>query len=323
MNSKKVSVIIPVYNTEKYLDKCISSVINQTYKNIEIIIVDDGSTDHSSALCKKWESIDERVLVLRKVNGGLSSARNYGLEKSSGNYIFFVDSDDWIASNTIELMVCKAEALNCDIVISNYYDYYSETQIVPVIRTKEQLVLEPVEKCLLNILPTNAWGKLIRRDIFYDDTNLILKFPENRRYEDTVISFKQILKAQIVYTLSDALYYYRQNMESIVYNPKATDITDIIKNVTEIRNLLKNKVSEELLEAYLCSTLVFAYQLYYRTSCNNAELRKRLISSIKYSASKVRVRTACKNIKRKKILIAKLPFFDIIIQLNEKAKRKF
>ena len=110
----KVSIIIPVYNVEKYLDKCLKSVLNQTYKNIEIIVINDGSTDNSLKICKKYK--DKRIVLIDKENGGVSSARNKGLELASGKYITFVDSDDWLELDAIENMVSFIEKENVDFV---------------------------------------------------------------------------------------------------------------------------------------------------------------------------------------------------------------
>ena len=116
---EKISIVVPVYNTSKFLDKCIKSILNQTYKNLEIIIVNDGSTDDSLNKIKEYEKIDERIIIIDKKNGGLSSARNIGIKNSSGEYILNVDSDDWIEKDTCELLLKVALKTNADIVIGN------------------------------------------------------------------------------------------------------------------------------------------------------------------------------------------------------------
>ena len=117
IKDRLVSVIIPVYNVEKYLEKCVLSVLNQTYKNLEIILVDDGSTDSSSELCEKLKTLDNRIIVVHKINGGLSDARNAGLNVCKGDYIFFLDSDDYIKSNTIEILTNIMYKDNSDLVL--------------------------------------------------------------------------------------------------------------------------------------------------------------------------------------------------------------
>ena len=118
---EKVSIIVPVYNVEKYLDKCIESIVNQTYRNIEIILVDDGSPDKCPEICNEWAKKDDRIKVIHKENGGLSSARNAALEIAQGDYITFVDSDDWIENDMIQSMLTCAAKNDADIVCCGFY----------------------------------------------------------------------------------------------------------------------------------------------------------------------------------------------------------
>ncbi len=112
MIEKKVSVIVPIYNAEKYLNKCLESIIGQTYKNLEIILVDDGSSDNSPTICDAWAQIDSRIRVIHKKNGGVSSARNAGIDLAQGDYIGFVDADDWIEPNMYEVLINNAVLIN-------------------------------------------------------------------------------------------------------------------------------------------------------------------------------------------------------------------
>lgn len=116
----KVSVIVPIYNAEKFIHKCINSLINQTYKDLEILLIDDGSTDNSYILCKEYSQKDKRVRLIHKENGGVSIARNYGIEKACGDFIMFVDSDDWLEADACEKLVNNAVSRNADIVFCNY-----------------------------------------------------------------------------------------------------------------------------------------------------------------------------------------------------------
>lgn len=114
--SHKVSVVIPIYNVQDYLNDCIKSIVNQTYQNLEIILVDDGSPDSCPMICDEWKNKDSRIIVIHKKNGGLSDARNAGLNKASGEYVFYVDSDDYLEDDTIEWMVSCAIRYNAEIV---------------------------------------------------------------------------------------------------------------------------------------------------------------------------------------------------------------
>ena len=126
---KKISVIVPVYNVEKYLNDCIDSIINQTYKNIEIILVDDGSNDSSGSICDEYAKKDNRVRVIHKVNGGLSSARNAGLDEVTGDYVMFCDSDDMFLPTSCEVMFEEIEKRNADYIVGNYQNCTEEGEL--------------------------------------------------------------------------------------------------------------------------------------------------------------------------------------------------
>ena len=129
-NKNLISVIVPVYNVELLLDRCVSSITNQTFTNLEIILVDDGSTDGSGMICDLWSDKDTRVKVIHKKNGGLASARNAGLVLASGNYISFVDSDDWISPEMLRILYEKINLNNADIAVCNYYVAKSECEYI-------------------------------------------------------------------------------------------------------------------------------------------------------------------------------------------------
>ena len=119
----KITVIVPVYNVESYLRKCLDSIIAQTYKNIEIVVVNDGSTDASGEICKEFSEMDHRIIYIEQENAGISAARNTGLNNMSGNYVTFVDSDDWIESNYVETLYKKITEYQADIAVGNYYSF--------------------------------------------------------------------------------------------------------------------------------------------------------------------------------------------------------
>ena len=127
--TEKITVIVPVYNVEHYLDKCLDSVIKQTYKNIEIIVVNDGSTDNSGEICQEYAQKDNRIVYIEKENGGLSDARNAGLDQMTGSYVTFVDSDDWIEQDYVETLYQKITEYQADIAIGNYYSFDEERSV--------------------------------------------------------------------------------------------------------------------------------------------------------------------------------------------------
>ena len=135
----KVSIIVPVYNVEKYIHKCIVSILSQTYKNLEIILVDDGSPDNCGKICDEYASNDNRIIVIHQKNGGLSAARNAGLNISTGNFIVFVDSDDYLENSAIEDCIHYIKINSCDILIFNWYNVYLNNQLKIVKKISQKI----------------------------------------------------------------------------------------------------------------------------------------------------------------------------------------
>lgn len=212
----KVSIIVPVYNVEKCLDRCIKSLISQTYTNIEIILVDDGSTDTSSNMCDEWMKKDKRIVVIHKKNGGLSSARNAGLKIATSNYIQFVDSDDWIETNCTESLYNNLKKYDSDISLCGI--------IVTDEQNKKRMKWFEQEKCFSReeafnylmenkIITSHAWNKLYKKEVL--DGN---EFPEGKVYEDIRVMHKIFLSAKKISITDKYLYNYYQRVNSITTN---------------------------------------------------------------------------------------------------------
>ena len=208
--SKLVSVIIPVYNVERYLKKCIDSILNQTYKNLEIILVDDGSTDCSSKICDEYAKNDTRILVIHKANGGQSEARNIGISESKGEYIFFVDSDDYIEYNAIETMLEIAENKNADMVIADIYSVNEKGEILNegkgqyTFQNESLFSAEEAAQAFAE-LDWGPWNKLYKRSVHKN-----IYFPKGKIHEDEAIMFQLFERCdKIVYT-NVRLYNYLQ-----------------------------------------------------------------------------------------------------------------
>lgn len=220
-----VSIIIPVYNVEKYITQCIESVKNQTYKNFEAIIVNDGSTDRSVEICQGIINKDPRFKILNKENGGLSDARNKGIEHANGEYIIFVDSDDWLELNMLERMMCVACDTNADMVIightiayenqpKKYWKKFSSLHNEKVIQYSKEDALEALFK---NVPFSNsAWAKLYAKKLFEN-----IRFPTNKLYEDIFVMYNLFDKCKKVDFIAENGYYYRQRKGSIT-NSKFT-----------------------------------------------------------------------------------------------------
>lgn len=219
-----ISVIVPVYRVEKYLDDCIFSIVRQTYSNLEIILVDDGSNDSSSCACDKWVAEDNRVTVIHKQNGGLSDARNVGLGIIHGEYIAFVDSDDWIDNAYIEKLISAAYNEQADVVTCALVDEFENTgETVPQNRqffsgNSEQALIMLYDQTKIGV---NAF-KLYKRYIWMD-----LRFPYGKLYEDTLTTYKVFDLADRIVQIPDALYHYRIRENSIMTAPFSLKIVGI------------------------------------------------------------------------------------------------
>jgi len=219
----KISVIITVYNVEKYLSRCLDSVVNQTFKDLEIICVNDGSTDNSAEILDRYASKDKRIIIINQKNGGLSAARNTGLRHASGQYIGFVDSDDWIDIDYYECLVGLAEKNNADIVMAgmrvvdqdNIYD-----------NTTPNMVTNNFVRKIKNLPNGGINDKLLKSELFQG-----LEFPVGRYYEDNVVLLKVMYYSKIVVFTNSVSYYYFMNQSGIC----RTTNNDIVKHKIQDR----------------------------------------------------------------------------------------
>lgn len=238
-NCPLISIIIPVYNVQDYLDECIESVINQSYFNLEIILVDDGSLDKSLVICKKWAQKDSRIIVIHKKNGGLSSARNAGLKIAKGKYISFIDSDDFITNNAIEIMFNSIDS-NDEIGIVSGLIYRYQDGICSTFKKEWDIKYEfivPAEEFLLKAMNMSisytVWNKLYRRDLL---ANVL--FCEGRNNEDVLFMYelgKEIKrKKYLMVNIPQYVYYYRLRPNSICTSQKKPVYIDTIQNLVEM-----------------------------------------------------------------------------------------
>ena len=219
---KLISIIVPVYNVEKYLDKCIESILNQTYKNLEIILVDDGSKDNCPKICDDYAVKDNRIKVIHKINGGLSSARNEGLKVTNGDYISFVDSDDFIEKEMLYKLLHTLEKNDSDIAICGYNAVDEEGVVLEKLKlldkNHEEIIISKVEsqndyfeKKNKRGIYTVAWNKLYKKELFLNKA-----FPEGRLHEDEALTFKLLYEAKKIVYLNEALYNYLIRNNSIM-----------------------------------------------------------------------------------------------------------
>ena len=231
IKSDMVSVIVPVYKVEKYLAKCIDSIINQTYRNIEIILVDDGSPDNCGRICDLYESENRNIRVIHKQNGGLSEARNAGIEIAKGTFILFVDSDDWIEPGMVEHLVQLLQTHNADISVCGYFED-SESAIYTITDVEDELYIygsgtEAVKALNYNggKIGTVAWNKLYRSELFTD-----FRFDVGRLNEDVFIMPKLFYSANCVVVSTQKLYHYIVSRPDSIMNKalseKNLDVAD-------------------------------------------------------------------------------------------------
>lgn len=255
-----ISVVVPVYNVERYISITIDSIINQTFQNFELILVDDGSTDTSGEICEKWKLRDKRIKVIHKSNGGLSSARNVGLENAIGKYIAFIDSDDIIAPAMFEEMVTLLDAnpqvgiVSCGIATfvdgsSKFYSFLGQ------ISTNKYSFKEYFKLILQHKLDNSVCTKIYRKEIVNK-----LRFIEGRINEDFIFNAHIFIENPIneIYYISEPFYNYRLRKGSITMqaNPKGFDF---VRNALEIKEVVAQRFGNELdkeLNAYLCYEIV-------------------------------------------------------------------
>ena len=229
-----VSVIVPVYNVESYLSECVESVRNQTHRLLEIILVDDGSTDNSGNLCDKYLEKDDRIKVIHKLNGGLSSARNVGIQNASGEFIAFIDSDDWIENTMIQrLLTSCLESGSLLSMCGSYVAFSKENIKVRKCPSKtECLSLKEFWSKLLRTTEGDfiSCDKLYHRSLWEN-----YKFPEGKIYEDIRVLYKVIEQTNLISAVAEPLYYYRIRSTAITatFNPQAMELADVGAEIRE------------------------------------------------------------------------------------------
>lgn len=226
-----ISVIVPVYKVEKYLKRCIDSILEQTFTDYDLILVDDGSQDNSGCICDEYAKTDQRIYVIHKTNGGLSDARNAGidwaLKNCNSKWLTFIDSDDWVHPQYLEKMISSAEATDCSICIVQYHktnalEKYNISSAIDyhVINTEQFY-------CSNTANATVAWGKLYKISDFET-----IRFPVGRLHEDEYTTYKILFKYTEIVYIDEPLYYYFVNPSSIMgsqWKPKRLDLLDAIE----------------------------------------------------------------------------------------------
>lgn len=281
-----ISIVVPIYKVEKYLDKCVDSIVSQTYDNLEIILVEDGSPDNCPKMCDEWAKKDKRIRVIHKENGGLSDARNKGIEVAKGEYITFVDSDDYIENDYVEFLYENLTNNNADISMGKQYVRYPNKTLNT---GSGNIYIVNSHYCLDKLLygedfDVSAWAKLYKIELFKT-----VRFPKGRIFEDTATTYKLIDLSNKIVLNSKPIYNYIIRDDSITtrgFSEKKMELISATKEMCEyIENKypdLKSGCDRRMMYSYL-STLT---QLVKSGDKNNKH-KKELFEYIKQNRKKI------------------------------------
>lgn len=271
-----ISVVVPVYKVEKYLNRCVDSIINQTYKNLEIILVDDGSPDGCPEICDEYAKKDSRIKVIHKENGGLSDARNVGIDIAKGKFITFIDSDDYINGNYIELLYHTCIENEADMAITSHKVIYENGTVIEK-ETEEKINLN--SKDVLNRIlyddgiDLSAWAKLYKRELFKE-----IRYPKDRLFEDAATTYKLIDECDKISINSKSTYNYIIRKDSITNKDFSKSKMDLIISTKEMTEYIKNKYPD--LEKACNRRLMYAYLSTLSQLANSTTRSKEYITII-------------------------------------------
>ncbi len=274
-NNPLISVIVPVYNVEPYLDRCLESIVNQTYRNLEIILVDDGSPDNCPAMCDAWAKKDSRIKVIHKENGGLSDARNAGMAIATGELMGFVDSDDWITSDFFLVLYLNMQKYQADISACDVHFSHGEvSQKVPM----NTVTVHNSEQAICDILHGRgfravAYNKLYRSEIIRGE-----KYPVGKLHEDEFLTYRLLAKAERLTYVDKPMYCYFQRPGSIM-NTNNIKRLDALDAHYERLEFLKQNYPTLYLEDKLsyCTACVAFYKKTFTNECEGvADIRNKI-----------------------------------------------
>lgn len=332
---EKISVIVAVYNIEQYLDRCVNSVLNQTYHNLEVILVDDGSTDNSGVLCDEFAKQDSRVIVLHKENGGLSDARNAGAKAATGEYITYVDGDDWIEEGMYKAMLGAVKKCQAEIAVCRYKCVYPDRVVDG--STDEVIVFDGREALRAYIkederyqMQNAAWNKLYRREFVEG-----LQFPKGKLYEDIVYTAKLFGRAKRTVYLDRAYYNYVLGREGSIMAAGVNEriLTDQLPAYFERSRFLREIGELELADChdfFVYKRMLLTYTAFARGKCHSKEEHrirrqnlKRLEKMIReqkenFTAAYHSASANSNEEKKMKIFLCSPILYRIVMSMNDK-----
>lgn len=303
-----VSVIVPIYKVEKYIHRCIESIINQTYVNLEIILVDDGSPDSCGEICDEYAKADNRIIVVHKANGGLSDARNAGLDIMHGDFVTFIDSDDYVSLDYIEKLYNVLKNKNADISVC------AEEYVLEISDNKEKVIKRPFREykgvkvfnaeealsCSLrqDLFEASAWAKLYRANLFSD-----VRYPVGFAYEDQGTTYKTFLQSRRLVFVGERLYFYLQRNGSILHSGGSSkrywdgihmvekQCNDVVTNYPNLKEAVDSRLVSMYFHAYVGAQWSNDIQLMDYTWNNIIKLRKSVLFD-SYARPKARIALA-------------------------------
>lgn len=328
----KVSIIVPVYNVEKYVSRCLESLISQTYKNIEIIIVNDGATDKSRSICEEYEKKDSRIKLINKENQGLGFARNTGLEYITGDYVLFVDSDDYVEKNLVEITYDLITKNNCDFI--RFHNYREELNTGNKIVRTTKLIEGLYDKKMLNqnilypiigVLPEqtgddfigmSVWRNLYKTSIIKENN---LKFVSEREFisEDVIFNINYFLLSNKAYVINTPLYHYIVNDSSLTSKYKADRFEKEVIMYKKVMDMLSmNNICENYTlreqRTFLDRTRMCIKQEFARKNAKHSEIKKNVLEILKNEEIKKALNEyPIKNMKFEYKIILYLMKFDM------------
>lgn len=300
---KKVSIIIPVYGVEAYLEECINSLLNQTYTNLEIIVIDDASPDRCPEICDSYTQVDQRVRVIHKLNGGAASARNIGLNILTGEYFTFVDSDDYVKPTYIEELVVNLEDHDADISVCSFEYLYKDKTVVKGYQGNlvTMTQIDFLKRFLTDWTCGIIWNKLFKVELLKQ-----IRFPEGHKIDDEFFTYRLFMKAEKVVMFSSILYEYRMRSSSVMnatnrerlLEDKALYLLERFDNITSEYPQLSYNYTQDLLDSIIW---LKREALYYNISIKaaNSVFKKKIFTILLSNVS-----------LKKKVLFFYLYFWD-------------
>lgn len=301
MEKDLISIIVPVYKVEEYLEFCLESIRAQTYQNIEIILINDGSPDHCPEICNHYAKMDERICVVHKKNGGLSDARNVGLQKAKGEYVAFIDSDDFVKNDYIESLYTQLQMNNADLVICDYQEVTMNT-MEDLEYSKAPIIMNNSQALINTYVPQYhgmefvTWGKLYKMSLFKDNN---ICFPVGKIHEDTFTTYKLLYYASKIVFFPKKLYFYRIREGSIMNSGFSEKNLDKLEALEEACEFFSDK-NELLLLGYALNAQF--------VTCET--MRKRCLNADR-DIKKIICKYYCEGIK-KYLINAKMPYLKKI-----------